>query len=157
MTVKFGVSFQAQNRMKTLCLISLSDAWRRGAEFDDPSLAKKFNASARILCAAAQYFDLDSLDGRSLGESWPREKAQAALQNILEFSRGGGVERIILPVYEESPIGAWIKERVIKEVDTSDVDVELQEHPYMSRLHHIGNIDRRKKTALNYGLAYVVE
>lgn len=144
----FNLTFKDYGKNETLCLLSLSDAWSRRAEFDRPELASEFNQIARDMCAAAKNLDCDS------GESRPGEKLQAAFDRIVSLANQEGIDRIILPVSSGSEMGRFIKKNLLKHYE-GDVKVDLQSSSYTSRLQHLGKIDRRRKTAFEYGLAKV--
>lgn len=150
----FGVTFKSKSGEKTLCLVALSDAYRRAASFDRPQLAKAFNKQARMLCAAAQYWDF-TLPAHCPREHWPIDKAVKAFEKIIALAEDEKIERIILPVYEDSEPGRFLKKAILDKYD-GNIEVELQEHPYMTRLQHLGAVRKGRKTAFDYGMAYVV-
>jgi hypothetical protein len=147
----FDVTFTGRDGRSTVCLVALADAWRRGASFDRPQLAAQFNREARKLCAAVQWLDLDRAAG------WPGEKTRAALDGIEKLARANGIERVILPVYGESFMGELLGAQIAKGGVARRDLFEAQELPYLTRLHTIGRVDKRRKTALDYKLAYIAD
>ena len=146
----FNITFKDYSKNETLCLLSLSDAWSRRAEFDRPELAAEFNKRAKEFCSAAQYYDFSTV------EKWPMEKMQRAFDNMVETAQEQGIERIILPIYNRSPIGRFVRKNILNEYN-GEVKVELQNSSYTSRLKHLGGVDGRRKTAFQYGLAKVAQ
>jgi hypothetical protein len=150
----FSLTFRDAQGRETLDLVSMSDAMRRGAAFDRPKLAARFNREARNLCAAVQWLDLNEAAG------WPGEKTRAALDSMQELARANGIKRVILPVYGDSYMGKLLGDQMGAEkhalFETQEL-VEKQDLAYITRYHSIGKVDGRRKTALDYKLAYVAE
>lgn len=153
MEPNFYVSFQEKRGERTLCLIALSDAWRRAARFDQPQLAKAFNKQARMICAASQYFDMVPPYGT---EKKPIEVAAKAFENIVWLAEKNNIRRVVLPIYKDSDAGHFIQKNILRHYE-GDLNIQLQEHPYMSRLQQLGHIKLSRKTAFDYGLAYIVK
>jgi hypothetical protein len=143
------VTFHDQHGRETVCLVSLSDAWRRKAEFNRPKLAAAFNKEARNLCAAVQYLDLDG------AAAWPGDHTRRSLGRLEKLADRYDIDRVILPVYEDSPAGEWLTKVLDNRSSDSNVVLDLQSALYVSRLDKIGKVDARRRTALDYGLAYV--
>ena len=143
------VTFHDQHGRETACLVTLSDAFRRKATFNRPKLAVAFNREARNLCAAVQYLDLDG------AAVWPGDHTRRSLDRLEKLADRYNIDRVILPVYEDSPAGEWLTKILNNRASDSNVVLDLQSVMYVSRLDRIGKIDARRKTALDFGLAYV--
>ncbi len=147
--IKFNTVFQTKEGLKHVCMASLDDAWKRHATFDCPKLAQEFNAASKTLCAAAQWWDLaDKM-------KWPVDNIQTTLRKLGEIAEHEGIERIILPVAEKSPAGKFIA-RQLREVGGHAMDAVVlhEDDYYVSRLHHFGRIDSRRKTGLDFCMVY---
>lgn len=151
MTEGFSPTFNDAAGRKTLCLVALSDMWRRGVRFDRQDLAWTFNDRAKRICAAAQWHDLaDNME-------WPKEEIWQSLGLMVNLARQEGIDRIVLPLAERSEAGRFMK-KLAKSLDSDGVEIDLfSPDSYVTRLHHLGEIDRRRKTALNFGLVRVME
>lgn len=146
---KFKTIFKTEEGRSRVCLAALGDAWKRNATFDRMDLARQFNDAGREICAAAQWWDLaENLE-------WPVQKARRALRELTEIARRENIDRITLPVAAKSMAGKFLSKQLQKMGGHTPDVIELhKEDYYVSRLHHFGAVDRRRKTGLDLGLLY---
>ena len=147
--IKFKTIFKTEEGCSRGCLAALGDAWKRNAPFDRPELAKQFNALSKRLCAGVQYWDMAE------NMEWPLKAVRESLTELAEIAAREDIERVILPVAAKSPAGKFIA-RQLREVGgfAGDEVVLHEDDYYVSRLHHLGRIDQRRKTGLDLGLLY---
>lgn len=144
----FSLTFKDFSKKQTLCLLSLSDAWQRGATFDNPSLASNFNQLAKDLCAST--IDLQKIDSDDVKS----KKVKLTFEKLVDIAEDNGIQRIILPIEARSAHGKFLRKNCLNQYQ-GNVKIELQQKSYQGGLDHIGKIDKRRKTALDYGMAKI--
>jgi hypothetical protein len=147
--VKFKTIFETEEGNNRVCLAALGDAWKRSAAFDRPDLAKKFNDAGRDICVAAQWWDLaENLE-------WPVKKTRDVLRELTEIALRENIDRITLPVAAKSAAGKFVAQQLRAVGGQAPNVIELHKDDYyVSRLHHFGSVDGRRKTGLDIGLVY---
>jgi hypothetical protein len=143
----FNLTFKDYDKKETLCLLSLSDAWRRGAQFDKPALSQAFNSFAKSLCSGVTKQE-------SARRSTSTNEINRAFEKMIKLAERENIERIILPIYSRSASGKFVRKNCLNNY-SGEVKVELQSTIYESKLDHIGKVDKRRKTSFDYGMANI--
>jgi hypothetical protein len=144
----FNLTFKDYSKQQTLCLLSMSDAWQRGATFDKPSLASEFNLLSKNLCAS-------TIDANLLkGDDKISKNVKSSFDKLIDYAEENGIQRIILPIQARSDYGRFLKKNCINQYN-GKVKIELQSKSYQGGLDHIGKIDKRRKTSFDYGMAKI--
>ena len=157
--IKEKLNIHSKYNKRTIDLVALSDAWRRGADFGQAhKYAKELVDASRLICISLTHVGSKN-DGYGdvLNAS---SNIVKRLQKILDVARELRIYRVILPVANDHPSGKDLLTILMKQKTLPgypDIHVELYKTKYNQKemVNRHGKIDRRRNSALDQGNCFV--
>jgi hypothetical protein len=148
----------------TIDIISLSDHFRRHADFgDEHYLARILVKEGKKFCNFLTWYDLwaDAYEtkkgdhGMAINTVIARnrqvvEQLREIISTMVMTADHYGAKEIVLPLSVQDPHSDMIKKRILDGLSPR-VKVSFQEGTYDTNLEHVGRIDHRFSTAIDEG------